>query len=92
MSYVIQDSDEGDCSQGHPLKLMTHRQLPDGYPAFLICFLCQEVTMVDGDDGQVVQYKGGKRKRFLKPKTKKEGSDVRSLRKSHQRRRRHHGK
>ncbi len=62
--YTLRDADEGlcpDCSK--ELKLLTHKGLPDGYPAFLICFACRSVVEVDGDDGEVVEYKGGRRKK-----------------------------
>ena len=73
MSYALLDNNDGGvCKCGGGLKLLTHKHMPDGYPAFLICFSCAELTQVDGDNGVVVQFKGGKRKKFLRPLTKKE--------------------
>lgn len=40
--------------------------MPDGYPAFLICFSCQSVTEVKGDDGETVEYKRGRRRKHTK--------------------------
>lgn len=67
--YTLKDSDEGVCVKcAQDLKLLTHKTLPDGYPAFLVCFRCQDVTEVDGDNGQTVEYRRGKRKKFMKKK------------------------
>ena len=64
--YVLKDADEGQCQCSHDLKLLTDKNTPDGWPAFLICFGCKSVTQVDGDNGETVQYKGGRRRKFTK--------------------------
>lgn len=65
--YTLKDSDEGVCEKcGKDLKLLTHKEMPDGYPAFLICFACESVVEVDGDDGQTVEYRRGRRKKFTR--------------------------
>ncbi len=71
--YALKDSGEGLCERcGKDLKLLTHREMPDGYPAFLICFPCQSVVEVDGDDGQTVEYRRGRRKKFTRTDPKKD--------------------
>lgn len=62
-AYTLRDADEGACRCGRPYRLLTHKTLPDGYPAFLICFPCEDVTPVGGADGEVVEYKRGRRKK-----------------------------
>ncbi len=65
--YELRDADEGVCTKcSESLSLLTHRTLPDGYPAFLVCFRCRDVTQVDGDSGETVRYKRGRRKKFIK--------------------------
>ena len=69
MDYLLKQADEGLCSCGSPdLRLLQHKKLPDGYPAFLICFECRTVVVVQGDSGQIVQYKGGRRRKFTEEK------------------------
>lgn len=71
--YTLKDSDEGVCEKcGKDLKLLTHKEMPDGYPAFLICFPCTSVVEVDGDDGQTVEIRRGRRKKFTKVDPKKD--------------------
>lgn len=67
--YGLRDADEGVCPKcEQDLQLLTHQTLPDGYPTFLICFPCRSVVQVDGDDGQTVAYRRGRRKKFIKRK------------------------
>ena len=80
--YQLKDSDEGDCPKCRiPLTLLQRKTLPDGYPAFLICFGCRDVTEVSGDDGQTVEYKRGRRKKFPRhPKRDKPDAKKQRLR------------
>lgn len=71
--YTLRDSDEGLCPKcAQELQLLTHKTMPDGYPAFLICFACRDVTEVAGDDGETVEYRRGRRKKFTRVKPKKD--------------------
>jgi hypothetical protein len=51
---------------GKELKELHHKELPDGYPAFEICFRCQDVTEIKGDEGQKVIYRNGKKRTYTK--------------------------
>ena len=78
--YVLKDADEGVCPRcNRELKLLTHKKMPDGYPAFLICFGCEDVVEVDGDDGETVEYKRGRRKKYTK-EHKREKPSVKQIR------------
>lgn len=71
--YELRDADEGVCTKcDRELNLLTHSAMPDGYPAFLICFGCRDVTQVDGETGETVAYRRGKRKKFTKIDPKKD--------------------
>ena len=78
--YVLKDADEGVCPRcNRELKLLTHKKMPDGYPAFLICFGCEDVVEVDGDDGETVEYKRGRRKKHTK-ENKREKPSAKQIR------------
>ncbi len=68
--YALKD-DDGNCPRClAPFSLLADATMPDGYPAFVICFGCRDVTHVDGEDGQTVVYRRGRRKKF--PRVKKD--------------------
>ncbi len=67
--YTLRNSDEGVCPCcEEDLNLLTNKEFPDGYPAFLICFRCHSVVEVKGDNGERVEYKGGRRRKHAEVK------------------------
>lgn len=88
MSYELRQADEGVCPACEKnLDLLTHREMPDGWPCFLICFGCKSVTEVKGDSGETVVYKRGRRKKFTRVKKDVPEAAKKARLREHQKRR-----
>jgi len=67
MMYLVSGSTDLCPACSTRLSLLADDLLASGYPAFLICWTCQDATQIKGDDGQRVVYKEGRKRKFIPP-------------------------